>query len=203
MFWIDNINELLNPVIIPNINMTIEEKINTIVRAVLFVGIICTLVLNDTRYILFIIIIMIVSILLINYQYEKNSKIEKYLNSNDIDIVDNKKCIKPTESNPFMNPNLININDINKDLKACSIDNKKIDKDKNELFFKKVFRNSNDIYGKTSSARQFYTVPSTTIPNEREKLGSWLYERGPSCKEGNGNKCYTNLYNNIKNNMHI
>ena len=81
MFWIDNINELLNPVIIPNINMTIEEKINTIVRAVLFVGIICTLVLNDTRYILFIIIIMIVSILLINYQYEKNSKIEKYLNS--------------------------------------------------------------------------------------------------------------------------
>ena len=118
MFWMDNVNELLNPVIIPNINMTIEEKINTIVRAVLFVGIICTLVLTDTRYILFIIIIMIASILIINYQYEKNSKIEKFLNSNNIDIIDNKKCIKPTESNPFMNPNILNLTDENKNLKG-------------------------------------------------------------------------------------
>lgn len=199
----DNVNELLNPVIIPNINMTIEEKINTIVRAVLFVGIICTLVLNDTRYILFIIIIMIASILIINYQYEKNSKIEKFLNSNNIDIIDNKKCIKPTESNPFMNPNILNLTDENKNLKACSIDNMKVDKQKKDLFYKKVFRNSKDIYNRTSSERQFYTVPSTTIPNERDKLGKWLYDRGRSCKEGNGNRCYTNLYNNIKNNVHI
>ena len=62
MFWLDNISELMNPIIIPDINMTIEEKINAIIRAIIFVGLICTLVFNDTRYILFIIIIMIVSI---------------------------------------------------------------------------------------------------------------------------------------------
>jgi len=48
MFWLDNISELMNPIIIPDINMTIEEKINAIIRAIIFVGLICTLVFNDT-----------------------------------------------------------------------------------------------------------------------------------------------------------
>ena len=60
-----------------------------------------------------------------------------------------------------------------------------------------------DIYDKSTLDRQFYTVPSTTIPNNREKLGDWLYNRGPSCKEGNISKCYNNLYNDIKNSVQI
>jgi hypothetical protein len=203
MFWLDNISELMNPIIIPDINMTIEEKINAIIRAIIFVGLICTLVFNDTRYILFIIIIMIVSILIINYQYEKNKKIEKYLDLNDLDIVDNKKCIKPTENNPFMNPNILTTKKGNQECGACSIHNKNINKNINKYFYEKIFRNADDIYDKSTLDRQFYTVPSTTIPNNREKLGDWLYNRGPSCKEGNGSKCYNNLYNDIKNSLQI
>lgn len=198
MFWLDNISELMNPIIIPDINMTIEEKINAIIRAIIFVGLICTLVFNDTRYILFVIILMIISILIINYQYEKNKKIEKYLDLNDLDIVDNKKCIKPTENNPFMNPNILTTKKGNQEYGACSIHNKNINKNINKYFYEKIFRNADDIYDKSTLDRQFYTVPSTTIPNNREKLGDWLYNRGPSCKEGNGSKCYNNLYNDIK-----
>ena len=203
MFWLDNISELMNPIIIPDINMTIEEKINAIIRAIIFVGLICTLIFNDTRYILFIIIIMIVSILIINYQYDKNKKIEKYLDLNDLDIVDNKKCIKPTENNPFMNPNILTTKKGNQEYGACSIHNKNINKNINKYFYEKIFRNADDIYDKSTLDRQFYTVPSTTIPNNREKLGDWLYNRGPSCKEGNGSKCYNNLYNDIKNSVQI
>ena len=203
MFWLDNISELMNPIIIPDINMTIEEKINAIIRAIIFVGLICTLLFNDMRYILFIIIIMIVSILIINYQYDKNKKIEKYLDLNDLDIVDNKKCIKPTENNPFMNPNILTTKKGNQEYAACSIHNKNINKNINKYFYEKIFRNADDIYDKSALDRQFYTVPSTTIPNNRERLGDWLYNRGPSCKEGNGSKCYNNLYNDIKNNVQI
>lgn len=203
MFWLDNISELMNPIIIPDINMTIEDKINAIIRAIIFVGLICTLVFNDTRYVLFVIILMIISILIINYQYEKNKKIEKYLNLNDLDIVNNKKCIKPTENNPFMNPNILTTKKGNEDYEACSINNKNVNKNINKFFYQKIFRNANDIYDKSTLDRQFYTVPSTTIPNDREKLGEWLYDRGPSCKEGNGMKCYNNLYNNIKNGVQI
>ena len=200
MFWIDNLNELFNPVLYPNINMTIEEKINAIIRLILFIGIIATLIFNDSRYILFILIIMLISILIYNYQMEKNRKIEKYLNDNDLDIINNEKCVKPTEENPFMNPSLIGNN--NK-YDSCSIENEHI-KDNIDYFFNKnVFRETDDIYDKSLLDRQFYTVPSTSIPNNREKLASWLYDRGPSCKENNGEQCYDNLYNNIKNTAHF
>ena len=58
MFWLDNLNELFNPILYPNMNMTIDEKINAIIRLILFTGIIATLIFNDSRYILFIFIYM-------------------------------------------------------------------------------------------------------------------------------------------------
>jgi hypothetical protein len=202
MFWLDNLNELIKPILIPDVNMTLDEKLNAIIRFILFVGIISTLLFNDTRYILFILIIMIISIFIYNYQYEKNKKIEKYLDSNDIDIVNNTKCIKPTQSNPFMNPNILTIKEGNENYNACSIGNERIKDSMNDFFNNNVFRETDDIYDKSLLDRQFYTVPSTTIPNNREQLGEWLYDRGPSCKE-NGMVCYNNLYNNIKNSMQI
>jgi len=200
MFWIDNLNELFNPVLYPNINMTIEEKINAIIRLILFIGIIATLIFNDSRYILFIFIIMLISILIYNYQMDKNKMIEKYLNDNDLDIINNEKCVKPTQDNPFMNPSLIGYN--NK-YDSCSIENQKIKENIDYYFNSNVFRETDDLYDKSLLDRQFYTVPSTTIPNNREKLTSWLYERGPSCKENNGEQCYNNLYNNVKNTAHF
>ena len=126
-----------------------------------------------------------------------------YERRNDLDIINNKKCVKPTENNPFMNPNILTTKKGNEDYEACSIINKNVNKNINKFFYQKIFRNADDIYDKSTLDRQFYTVPSTTIPNDREKLGEWLYDRGPSCKEGNGMKCYNNLYNNIKNGVQI
>lgn len=200
MFWLDNLKELFNPILYPNVNMTIDEKINAIIRLILFTGIIATLIFNDSRYILFIFIIMLISILIYNYQMDKNKMIEKYLNDNDLDIINNEKCVKPTQDNPFMNPSLIGYN--NK-YDSCSIENQKIKENIDYYFNSNVFRETDDLYDKSLLDRQFYTVPSTTIPNNREKLTSWLYERGPSCKENNGEQCYNNLYNNVKNTAHF
>ena len=187
MFWLDNFNELFKPILYPNINMSLDEKINAVVRLILFIGIITTLVFNDSRYILFVFIIMIISIIIYNYQSEKNSKFEKFLNSNDLDIINNEICTKPTKDNKF---------------KSCSIENERVMNSINSNFEENIFRETDDIYNKSSLDRNFYTMPSTTIPSEREKYTDWLYERGASCKENNGEQCYNNLYNNIKNAAH-
>ena len=200
MFWLDNLNILTIPVLIPDINMTFEEKLNSIIRGLLFLGIIFTLVFNDSKYILFVLIIMIISIIIYNYQYEKNRQIEKYLNENNLDIINNKKCIKPTKTNPFMNLNILESK--NNKFSACSIENTKINKNMNEYFNDNVFRETDDLYNKSLLPRQFYTMPSTTIPNEREKLGDWLYNNGESCKE-NSIKCYNNIYNDIRASTHL
>lgn len=196
MFWLDNLNELFKPILYPSMNMSLDEKLNAVIRLILFVGIISTLIFNDSRYILFIFIMMIISIFIYNYQNEKNNKIESFLNSNDLDIIDNELCTKSTKENPFMNPNLI---DKKRRYKSCSINNEGVMNSINLNFESKVFRETDDIYNKSSLDRQFYTVPSTTIPNERERFTEWLYERNTSCKENNGEQCYNNLYNNLKN----
>ena len=198
MFWLDNLNILTIPILIPDINMTFEEKLNSIIRGLLFLGIIFTLVFNDSKYILFVLIIMIISIIIYNYQYEKNKQIEKYLNDNNLDIINNKKCVKPTKSNPFMNPNILETNMFS----ACSIENSKISKDMNDHFNENVFRETDDLYNKSLLPRQFYTMPSTTIPNEREKLGDWLYNAGKSCKEDTL-QCYDNIYQDIRSSAHL
>ena len=204
MFWLDNLNILTIPILIPDINMSFEDKLNAIIRGLLFLGIILTLVFNDSKYILFVLIIMIISIIIYNYQTDKNKKIEKYLNENNLDIIDNKKCIKPTKSNPFMNPNILDskYDENNNMFSSCSIENSKINKNMNEFFNENVFRETDDLYNKSLLSRQFYTMPSTTIPNEQGKLGDWLYNTGPSCKE-NGLTCYDNLYNDIRRSTHL
>lgn len=202
MFWLDNLSELTNPILLPNNYMTTEEKLNAIIRLVMFVGIMATLIFNDSRYILFVLIIMIISIILYNYQYEKIKLTEKYLNENNLDIIDNAKCVKPSQSNPFMNPNVLDIKYDKEQYQACSVDKSHIKDAMKDYFYMNVFRETDDIYDKSLLERQFYTVPSTLVPNERDKLADWLYNRGPSCKENNGVQCYNNLFHDLKQSSH-
>ena len=52
-------SELLKPIFILNNNMTQSEKINTIIRFILFCGIILALILNNYKIALFVFIIII------------------------------------------------------------------------------------------------------------------------------------------------
>ena len=40
--------------------------------------------------------------------------------------------------------------------------------------------------------RQFYTMPSTTIPNNQGDFGKFCYGDMPSCKEGDELQCTKN-----------
>ena len=90
-----------------------------------------------------------------------------------------------------MNPNLLN--NTNPNYRACNIQIKKIKNKINDYFKIPVFKDVIDIYDRNFSERQFYTIPSTTIPNDQEGFSKWLYARDKSCKENNGERCYNNI----------
>jgi hypothetical protein len=48
---------------------------------------------------------------------------------------------------------------------------------------RQTMRDVGDLYGKSNSQRQYYTAPSTTIPNEQTKFAKWLYQTSSTCKE--------------------
>ena len=64
--------------------------------------------------------------------------------------------------------------------------------DKN--FNSDIFKDYNDVYDRHNSQRNFYTMPSTTQPNDQDSFKKWLYNTPNTCKEGNGNQCVGNNY---------
>ena len=49
-----------------------------------------------------------------------------------------------------------------------------------------------DVYGKSQDQRMFYTMPSTSIPNDQASFQDWLFKiPSRTCKEGNRDACTT------------
>jgi hypothetical protein len=144
MFWTEDINELFKPILIPTEYMTIEEKFNSITRLVLFICIILALVFQDSRIILLMIILIIIIIIIYQFQKQSTRDAYKVLESNDVKVVDNEVCTKPSIHNPFMNPNIVNLNQY----KACPITDRKTIEEAEKLFDDTMFRNVDDVYDK-------------------------------------------------------
>lgn len=184
--------------VIPMQTMTMEEKLNALVRFFIYLGVVLALLRSSYKYLFFGIVAAMMSIAL--YEYEKSRKVrtEKFLEKHNIDVVDNKVCARSTVHNPFMNPTVIDIVENPDRPAACVLEHDKVHDLVEANFEANMFRDVSDLYGKMSSQRQFYTVPSTTIPNDQEGFAKWLYGTGPSCKEGNGQQCYNNLIEDVQ-----
>jgi len=181
--------------ILPLMYMTFEEKLNALLRFFLYLSIVLSLVMVDAKYLSIFIIAALLSYLFYQFETRDRTYAENFLKERDLEIVDNKLCTRTTVENPFMNPSIVDIQYNSNRPAACDIDKVK-DRVENN-FKKRVFKDVNDIWGKDYSAREFYTVPSTTIPNDQEGYAKWLYGTPATCKEGNGLECKRNTYRYI------
>jgi hypothetical protein len=181
----------------PTSEMNFSEKLNSVLRLSGYLSIIIYSLKNDYRSSF--IFIMTAFVTFIMFVLDENK--EKYVNENrkhdmyddsyesDEIEYDKKNCTKPTRENPFMNVMMNEYEENPKRHKACEptiIVNKYID----EYFDEDLYRTTDDIYNKNASERQYYTMPSTEIPNDQDKFANWLYGiNEKTCKEGNGLKC--------------
>ena len=112
-------------------------------------------------------------------------------NDNFKDILNIKSCSKPNTLNPFMNPLVFDSRLRENACDSIKEENQlKIEKEYNKYCIKDI----SDIYNHNSGRRQFYTVASTTYPNNQGGFANWLYKTPPTCKEGNGAQCIANYY---------
>lgn len=179
--------------IVPQINMTMRDKLMVIINLIIFIAIILTLIFKKLVFIL--IALSLIIIIFFIYIYDEKVKIDtnETLSNRNLAIIDNKICVKPSIDNPFMNPTIIDYYNNNNNIKACDYTNKTIEDNVNNYFNNYVYKDVNDIYNKDFSERQFYTVPASTIPNDRKSYEQWLYYRDKTCKENNGIQCYNNI----------
>ena len=187
-------SELLKPIFIINNNMTQSEKINTIIRFILFFGIIFALILNNYKIALFVFIIIICLIYLNYYNFNLDIIKEKFNNLNNLNLVDNKLCVSPSKSNPLMNRNIYD----NRNYDNCDIDNKCIKNKINKILNNSIYTDDYDIYNRNILSNIFYTVPNNNIINDQEGFAKWLYRDDVTCKEEGGMECYNNLYTDLR-----
>lgn len=190
-FWLDDPSIIFNKNRLNqfwiNKGLTLIEKLNAIFRLSIYLSIILYIITRNYTYIYIGIITALVTIFI--YKTQKNN-LELYFNSyknsttNDINsnILSSADCIKPTVDNPMMNINLIT--DPRDKQKACkSWNNDNIKKEIDEKYNYNLYRDVGDLYGKSNSQREFYTVPGNTIPNEQMTFAKWCFGQPLTCKE--------------------
>jgi len=209
--------------IFPNADMTYAEKINSLVRLSIYIGLILGLFYKNYLFLYIPIIVMILTYILYVFRLDQleglrenqgpNAKLnelnkqnlnnltkrnmattyDNYGKPNDSfeDILNIKTCSKPNTLNPFMNPLVFDSRTRDSACDAIKEENQlQIEKEYNKYCIKDV----SDIFNHNSGRRQFYTVASTTYPNNQGGFANWLYKTPPTCKEGNGAQCVANYY---------
>lgn len=188
--WYNNIEVLfkLNRIdeFFPTTDMSIEEKLNSIVRLSIYISLILTSYSLNSKYLYIAIIVMILTTIIYIHRSED-------LNENFQET----EYVRPTKNNPFMNilpddyitrPNRESLN------KANMYVNDKLNKYIDTKYSYNLYRDADDLFDNNTTQRQFYTMPVTTIPNQQTKFAKWLYATPPTCKEGNGNQCVANNF---------
>jgi len=218
-YWFQDLKILLNvdklDEFLPKSHMTYPEKVNALVRLSIYIGL--GLAIANKNYLhLYIPIgcMMLTVVLYLLRQVNQDTKLKvqqrenlsqmgnegSSLNSifgnnnnesaNDSETFKNtKQCSQSTETNPFMNPLPFDKRTRNR---ACPL-NKNTKMQVEKGFNKGLFRSVGDIFNKTNSQREFYTVPATTYPSNQTGFANWLYGTPKTCKEGNGAQCVANV----------
>ena len=194
-FWITDIKIIIESnrlsEFIPLKDLSFNRKLNSIVRFCLYLGLILSVLKRNYLYLYITFFGFILTYII--YTFSDNK--EKFLGEAEY-LSNLNNCQLPNNQNPFMN---VLLTDDRQRKKACDTNNKKIRKMIKKKFKRNIYNDVDDVYNRNNSQRQFYTMPSTTIPNDQDSFQNWLYKIPKTCKEGNGNQCVGNLHTPLRN----
>ena len=96
----------------------------------------------------------------------------------------------PSPRNPFMNVLVDEIKYSPNRPEAKSVEDPVVKSTLDDYFRVNWFSDPTDVFGKSQNQRSFVTMPSTTVPSDRESYQDWLYKiPGKTCKEGGREAC--------------
>lgn len=109
-----------------------------------------------------------------------------------VDIIGSTERTIPSKPNPFMNVLINEISDYPAKPPAKYLMSSEVKSEIDSQFSQKIYGDPGDVWNKSQGQREFYTMPSTSTPNDRESYQNWLYRvPGKTCKEGNMSVCNT------------
>ncbi len=174
-FWILDYKELFKEIyLFPNKNMTKNQILNSLTRYSILLIILFFFINSNSNWFYFpigIIIGCLILYLLDFKQQEKDEKQKKNISKN--------KCQMPNINNPYMN---VLMTQSQERLPACDSRDKEVSELTDKYYKFNLYQNAEDIFDKKNMERQFYTMPSSTIPNDQNEFINYLYKNKSNCK---------------------
>ncbi len=162
----------------PASDMEYTEKLNSILRFSIYIAIVLFVYNRNINVIFIPIVTGLITLYL--YRYFRDENTGKSLE--ELEKIE-EKCIAPTKNNPFMNVLMSDYTEQPERPEACNIKKEEIKESAEENFNHNLYRDVSDVWNKTHSQRQFYTMPNTQIPNKQKEFAEWLYKTDKTCKE--------------------
>lgn len=184
VFWFNNPQIIFKNynVFFPNKNFSLIKNLNAVVRLFVYYTLLCIIFTNNDLYDVIkpLLLIMFITIVI-------------YMNSNDIELFENKKIIltenrTSTIENPLMNLSVSDYNSNKNIIIDEHVSNEKI----NDNLTTDLPYNEDGGSNQKMFERGFYTMPVTNLSNDQTEFAKWLYDKGPTCKE-NTILCYDTL----------
>ena len=177
--------------VVPTPEMPLAQKLNCILRATAIVAVLVSALWRDARPMAIVPIVAALEAYAFADMSARSAEVERFLDESGLDLQSRRLCAKPTPQNPFMNVMATDFERPNRP-SACRLDGATA-ATAESLFQRDMPGDATDVYSRISSSRQFYTMPSTTIPNDQAAFANFLYgDSRDGCKSGNGNQCYRN-----------
>lgn len=192
MFWWENMSTLIDldelGKFIPRPGMSMAEKLNAVTRFAMYYSVILILVKQSVQSIY---IFMFVALCTIAMYYTERSReafehdLQARLNLRSVPYDPRRRMAYwPTRDNPFMNVSYGDAASFPSRPPAANVRREDVRREMHKLYAASgPPEDDRDVYGARSSERQFYTMPSTTIPNDQETFARWLYAAGRTAKE--------------------
>lgn len=96
----------------------------------------------------------------------------------------------PSGPNPFMNMLVNEIKSNPTKPPATSVDTPEMARTFSDQFQTRMYGDPTDVFQHSQNQRTWYTMPSTSIPNDGDSFQNWLFRvPGRTCKEGNNSVC--------------
>jgi hypothetical protein len=186
---------------VPTSDMSTNEKLNSLTRFAIYLGVILLFISGKIRMLwISIVPMVIIYIIYINMtsinqnqkdKFESSVKEKFGISQNTPIKIDDKGdiCQLPTPNNPFMNVLMTDYTANPNRPPACSHADNDVKELTNDHFDYNLYKDVSDVWEKRNSQREFVTMPSTTIPNDRDSFMKWCWKTTNVCRDGDMDYC--------------
>lgn len=187
-FWLEDYSILIKHynIFMPIHGMTNNEKLNAVVRFSFYLSLILFFTKRTFNVFMLPVFTALVTIFVnkMNYAKQDSEELDDIIN----ELKEDANCQMPDETNPYMNTLVSDLDHKKEKKEACPM-TKEIREKQHDLFYKNLKRDVGDLYEKSNSERQFYTLPNTTkygmSMGDTVGFANFLFNTDSSCKEDN------------------